>query len=215
MKIDYTHKKYSTVGNILRGPKAGTPRYYLDALYNSLVELKPKLCLEIGTHFGDSAKVFQAYFDEYMPDGMLITCDIKEYTDLSSMKNVKFIKVHPHKNNMTTHHMVTNEELLKVTEFSCDDNIDLVMDTFSIDPNSFDFVFIDGDHQIDSFCQDLLIAQTLKKPDSWILVDDTVEEYHELAGYFQKFRKSDYWEVYDFDDWEVLAGASLLREKCR
>ena len=210
MKIPYTHKKYGPNGAILRGPKQGINRYYLDSLYNSLLELRPKLCLEIGTHFGGSSIVFQDYFDEYMPDGLLITCDIKKYTDLSHMKNVRFVQVHAHINNMKTHHMVRDDELLPKTEYSMHDNAVLIYNV--ADGKKLDFVYIDGDHQAISFDNDLDIARCCKKQNAWILVDDTSEEYHELAKHFQKFRNNPKWEVYDFNDWEVLTGTSLLRE---
>lgn len=211
MKIPYTHKKYGSNGAILCGPKSGINRYYLDSLYNTLVELKPKLCLEIGTHFGGSSRVFQDYFDECMPDGLLITCDIKEYTDLSHMKNVRFVKVHAHMDNMSAYHMVRDEELLPKTEYSLNDNLVIIGNSINWEP--FDFVYIDGDHQAVSFDNDLNIARGCKKRDAWILVDDTSEEYHELAKHFQQYRDNPKWEVYDFEDWEVLAGTSLLREK--
>ena len=51
--------------------------HYLDGLYSSLVHFRPKYCLEIGTHKGDnSTAIFQKYFDDHMPEGVLITLDI-------------------------------------------------------------------------------------------------------------------------------------------
>lgn len=213
--IQYNHKKYIPTGRILQGPKAGNLRYYFDALYNSLVCLKPKLCLEIGTHYGDSAKVFQAYFDEFMPEGRLITCDIKTYCDLSSLKNVIPVIVHPHANNMDKHHNVNPDLLLPVTESTLTSNREIILAaTETNDKSPFDFAFVDGDHQVVSAVRDIEIACSLLKTDCPFLLDDVDEEYHELSYFYHNnIKKSGEYDIYDFSDWPVTTGVALLKEK--
>lgn len=219
IRIPYLHTKYLPEGKILVGPKAGKKRYYLDSLYNSLVELKPKICLEIGTHYGGSSAVFQEYFNEFMQDGRLITCDIRSYTDLSNLPNVTPVIVHPHADNMSSHHIVNQESLLPVPE-SPIDNIRLVLTALcgSLPKNGkvFDFAFIDGDHQVISATKDIAIAEYMLKPGCPFLLDDVDEEYHELSKYYHETMKSsDRWDIYDFEDWLVTTGTALLYPKPR
>ena len=94
-------------------------RQFRQALLATLIHLKPKYCLEIGTHLGQSTEVFQKYFDEYQQDGIVVTVDIHKYKDLSHLKNVKQLIVHPHVDNSSDWHYVNNEELL-------DHNVDSV-----------------------------------------------------------------------------------------
>lgn len=201
------------------GPKKG-PRFYLDALYSSLVHYRPKLCLEIGTHTGNSARIFQKYFDEYMPDGRLITCDLKQYADLSELKNVKFVQVHAHLDNMAGIHYLTNDELLHKTEenWSGDSvlsNIRLILAGVRDEPikyaKIFDFVFVDGDHQRDSAVADMTIARYLLKPDAPMLFDDTDEFEHDCAKLFhEQIKTSGLFETYEFDDWNKVAGCAII-----
>lgn len=204
------------------GPKKG-PRFYLDALYASLVYYRPKLCLEIGTHTGNSARIFQKYFNEYMPDGKLITCDLKQYVDLSDMKNIVFVQVHPHMDNMAGIHYLTNDELLVKTENnwggdSVLSNIRLVLKAAVNElpkySRIFDFAFIDGDHQRESAISDISIAKYLLKPDSPILFDDTDEFEHDCAKLFhEEIKLSDKYETYEFDDWNKVTGCAIILPK--
>ena len=60
-------------------------RRFRDALFGSLVHLKPKYCLEIGTHIGQSTEVFQKYFDEHQPDGVVVT--VEKHTRGAVLRN--------------------------------------------------------------------------------------------------------------------------------
>ena len=73
---------------------AGVPsRHFRDALYASLLHVKPKYCLEIGTHIGQSTAVFQRYFEEHEPQGVVVTVDITKLVNIKS-DNVKQILLH-------------------------------------------------------------------------------------------------------------------------
>ena len=120
-------------------PSGGPLRYFRDALFASLVHLKPKLCLEIGTHIGQSTNVFQKYFDQYEPDGVVVTVDIKKYVDIES-KNVKQLIVHPHVNNSSDWHYVKNEELLDHNVDSVAKNTELIKESIrNFSESQFDF----------------------------------------------------------------------------
>ena len=105
--IDRINKNFKT-RTVNSGPKwrlPWPPKYpdyydkqchYLEGLYSTLVHLKPKYCLEIGTHKGDnSTAIFQKYFDDHCPEGLLITLDIKACDNLN-YQNVKQVLVYPH-----------------------------------------------------------------------------------------------------------------------
>ena len=206
------------------GPKRG-PRFYLDALYSSLVHFQPKVCLEIGTHTGNSTRVFQKYFDDYQPEGILITCDIKQYVDMSGYKNAKFVKVHPHMDNMAGIHYLTNEELLVKNEEnwiynSKISNIRLILKELTGDPDTknarqFDFAFVDGDHQKESALADIAIAEYMLKRGCPYLFDDTDEFEHDCARLFHEEIKldTDRYATYEFDDWDVVAGCAVILKK--
>lgn len=203
-------------GNINKGPKAGAQRFYRDALYATLCHLKPKVCLEIGTHTGNATRVFQRYFDEQMSDGLLITCDIKQYADLKDLKNVVQLQVYPHVKNIPDWHPVRDDEMIRGWEDTKDSefqNFKLVRKALT-DRSlwTFDFVFIDGDHQRDSVYKDLKLSLDLLSSPKYILLDDTDEFDHDCAAIYHQELKSKY-NTYEFDDWSVATGAALLWEK--
>lgn len=206
----------SPQGNINKGPKAGAQRFYRDALYATLCHLKPQVCLEIGTHTGNATRVFQRYFDEQKKNGILITCDIKKYADLSDLKNVVQLQVYPHVNNIPDWHPVEDGEMLpgwKDVVHSELENFKRVRKSLTdIGLWGFDFVFIDGDHQRDSVYKDLKIATELLNPPKYILLDDTDEFDHDCSAIYHQELKNKY-NTYEFDDWSVAVGAALLWEK--
>ncbi len=181
--------------------------YYLDALYSTLVQLRPKTCLEIGTHTGNTAKVFQEYFDLFCPDGTLVTCDIKRYVDLSHLKNVKQVIVSHHIPSIRRYHNITEEEIVFNHSDSVRTNTEIVGSIFK----TYDFAFIDGDHTRESFLRDVEICENLLIEPKIILIDDTKEPVHEcMKVYEEEIKKSEKYNCYDFEDWKNFVGSSLV-----
>jgi hypothetical protein len=197
--------------------------YYLDALYSTLVELNPRFCLEIGTHDGkNSTRVFQKYFSEVRPDGRLITLDIKKIDDLG-YSNVSQVIVYPHHENIYKTCGASgrwfNEKDLKQNyknkiKSSVSNNVEIIkneMEKHKI--KSFDLSFIDGDHEKSSFMMDIETCLELS-PESWILIDDTKEEFHPCCHvYHDDIKKSGKFETYDFENWDRFVGMSMIRSK--
>jgi predicted O-methyltransferase YrrM len=176
-------------------------RRYLDGLFSSLKYLKPKYCLEIGTNYGKSARVFQKYFDEYCPDGLLITCDIESYGNLD-LPNVHFVKVHPHVTNSKDLHYV--KDINEYSDDSINRNIEEIKKVYN---GLFDFVFIDGDHQVESVKRDIMIAKTLSTTDFYILLDDIDDNRHPVGDYYRAIKEN--YNTYEFDNWQGV-GAALM-----
>lgn len=192
-------------------------RNIYSAIYATLLQLKPKNCLEIGTFHGYSAAVFQKYFDEFCPDGKLITCDIKSYVDLSQYKNVEQVIVRPYVDNSEQWHYVKNSELKAQTNSGID-NAAIVKSLFEED---FDFCFLDGDHQLTSVVQDFVFARELLKQPQYILFDDTEEvgqtvktSVHDSVRYFyEEITMDTNIEYYNFKNWQSFVGAALIWNK--
>lgn len=195
------------------GPHAGKWSQHQTALLNTLIKFKPRYCLEIGTYYGATAKVFEQYFRKFRTDGRLITADIKRYADLATMY-VKPALVYPHVNNPGDIHFVKPDELLPGyadhLRDSVSANIEMLRkELMMLGGTFFDFAYIDGDHQEISFLKDLEIAVRLLAPGSFILIDDIKDECHECAmAYRQKIASCV--EHYDFDDWPIFAGLGLV-----
>lgn len=187
-------------------------RNIYNALYDTLVYLKPKYCLEIGTFHGKSAAVFQKYFNDYQPYGKLVTIDIKKYIDLSHMPNIIQLIVHPHVKNSTQWHYVTNDELLPYVEQSYLKNIHIIQQAFT--DIMFDFCFLDGDHQLPSIQNDFLIARLLLKYPQYILFDDIDIVAHESMQYYlTNIKTNPNLYVYDYSDRKEWTGAALIWNK--
>lgn len=206
------HHYHHNECQFVKGPYAGQKRYYLDALMACLHDLQPKRCLEIGTHTGNSTEVFKEYFRTRMSYGLLITCDIKKYSDSIESLNVKFVQVHPHVKNSSDWHNVEESELLEYDDMSIYTNGRLILETSG---TTFDFIFIDGDHQWESIHRDYEMSKALIEDDGFILLDDISEFEHESARYFEEIVKNDpdvsYWE---FDkNWNGKTGAALVWRK--
>lgn len=210
-------------GFINKGPKCGSQRFYRDALYSVLEHLRPKLCLEIGTYFGESSAVFQEYFDKLCPEGKLVTCDVNKYTELN-MPNVEQVLVYPHtsKDEMDKWHQLSPDRMLP-DSYSRErkDKLDTVIfNTEILKPyGEFDFCFLDGDHTRFSATCDFEIAEKVLKDPKWILFDDTDEFEHECAEWFHDMKdvnrisKNPLYNIYEFEDWDVAVGAALMWNK--
>ena len=195
--------------------------HYLDGLYSSLVHFKPKYCLEIGTHKGDnSTAVFQKYFDEHMKDGKLITLDIVPCPGLN-FKNVSQILVSPHHDRIYETCGGNGKWFNKDTNFNKDSknsvnmNCDKIENFMkAVDIEKFDFAFLDGDHERESFLGDIDTCLRLVKNSGHIMIDDTKEEFHPCCHIFQEeIRTNENYEVYDFDDWNEFIGCSIIWRK--
>ena len=196
-------------------PPSGKPeRHFRDALYASLLHLKPKLCLEIGTHIGQSTAVFQEYFTDYEPNGLVVTVDIKKYVNIET-KNVKQVIVHPHVSNSSDWHYVNNEELLDHNVDSVTKNTELIKESIrNFTANRFDFCFLDGDHQKESVTKDLLISKNLLDGNQYILLDDTEEEGHDSKTVYEKMVSEGSHSIYDFSkEWGCYSGCALIWDK--
>lgn len=187
-------------------------RHIYDALYGVLLKLKPKYCLEIGTFHGQSVEVFQTYFNEEMPDGKLITCDIKNFVDMSKFPNCEQVLVHPHVTNSEQWHYVKNEEILPPVVDSVVENVCKIKEAAT--SIEFDFCFLDGDHQKISAYGDLAICELLLKQPQYILFDDIDSAPHESqAVYEESIKDNPDLNVYDFSDWGLWVGAALIWNK--
>ena len=197
--------------------------HYLSALYSSLVHYKPKYCLEIGTHKGDnSTLIFEKYFENHMPDGHLVTLDIVPCKGLNKNKITQVLVQPHHKRIYETCGGKNGSWFSKDTSFLSIDENDIVehnvrtiqeaMSKLSID--NFDFCFLDGDHERESFLGDLETCLKVSSKGSPIMIDDTKEEIHPCCHIFQEeIKPSGKYHVYDFEDWNQTVGCSIIREK--
>ncbi len=196
---------------IVMGSNAGQRDWYKTALLNTLIALKPNTCLEIGTHRGGTTNVFYEYFRNYNHGGWLITADIKKYVQLS-IPHVRQVLVCPHSLDVGTRHSVDEDELLRSGD-SVKANTRILRDSLhAISRTSFDFAFIDGDHARDSALKDTEIAASLLDPPHYMLLDDTKEGLHEVSQLYNDTLVNLY-EHYDFENWPVFVGVSLIWEK--
>ncbi len=201
MQIPHTHDRYPSDGN--------SPQDFRVSIYNVLVHLKPKYCLEIGSHLFQSSHVFHDYFKNYCPEGYLITCDIKKYCDFDS-KHIIFTKVYPHTRKILDWHAVREEDMLanalseENLNNSTQHNIALLLiELTKLGVTAFDFCFLDGDHTETSFRKDLEIALTLTKPPHYILIDDIDQNNHECSRVYHEEVKNNYCNY-------ELSGMSLI-----
>lgn len=85
-------------------------RLYRRAIYNILVQLHPRICLEIGTHIYQTSKVFSRYFEEHKEENrekqyQLITTDIAECgRSKEPPPRVWPVMVYPHIPNSQDYH---------------------------------------------------------------------------------------------------------------
>lgn len=187
-------------GQIQKGKFAGRATHYRSALLQVLRYLKPKRCLEIGTHYGESTKVFQKYFNEMMPDGHLVTCDIRDYiNNYSSMPNVEFRQVYAHNPDVEFWHRVTDHQMLPNWR-----DVDSFQENLRIltGDSPYDFAFVDGDHTFVSCRNDIKIAVALTQAPHYIFMDNINDEAHDSVRVFwDEIHPSPEWETYTFDNW--------------
>lgn len=188
-------KRLSGPDRIIRkGQYKGKPCYYKTALLNTLIKLRPQICLEIGTHYGGTTKVFQHYFELYEPDGILITTDIKYFIKYPESKNIKQVIVEPYKEESN----------------SIESSITILKNELeAINHEKFDFTYIDGDHKETSFLKDIRLHKSLSEHPNYALLDDTKDEAHESCFAYKNKVIKDF-KTYEFDDWPIFTGTSLI-----
>lgn len=199
---------------INEGPHAGKWSEHRIALLNTLIKLKPKVCLEIGTYHGATAQIFEYYFNKYQPDGVLFTADIRRYQDLTT-RRIRQVIVYPHVRNIADIHLVTPEQMLPGYGGHFEDSAEantaiLRRELHKARAEAFDFCYIDGDHQELSFVRDLTIARNLAKPDAYMMIDDICDEVHECARVYREKVRPQAAFHYEFEDWPVFAGVALV-----
>lgn len=195
--------------------------HYLDALYATLVQLRPRYCLEIGTHDGcNSTLVFHEYFKNLMHDGHLITLDVVPCKNLPS-KYVTQCIVNPHHVNVV-HTCGGDGRWFKESDLkstfkndirsSVTTNAAIVRDHMKVlQIDSLDFAFIDGDHERSSFLNDITICESLLTMPKFMMLDDTKEEFHQCCNvYHDEILTSRTYGHYDYDDWSRFVGCSLI-----
>lgn len=211
MKIPMTERLSPDI-RVPKGPRKGEHRFYKTALLNTLIHLYPRHCLEIGTWRGGSAKIFERYFDEHRPDGTLVTADIRRYKDVASDR-VHQVLVYPHDLGVfQLHRSVKEEHLIPGWRYhlasSVEDNAAIVLR--GIMAPAFDFVFVDGDHR--HLLKDLEIVKLVTKSPHYALLDDTQTGIWDCGRVYHDDVKHRYGH-YDFDDWPIFTGTSLIWEK--
>lgn len=201
------------------------PKYNHEVLYATLLELKPKICVEIGTHQGGSANVFQKYFNEHRQDGLLITCDVMNWVSprniedviAAQMPNCHYLKVYPHwADTYMCEAPNTLPNWQNMIHSSIDNNFNLIqgmLKTYGYD--KADFVFIDADHRAICLSKDIILADRLTQ-NNWVLIEDVdpLGTQHESHGYYQNvFKYYNIYDCYDFDNWNVHTNCALIKRR--
>jgi hypothetical protein len=190
-------------------------RKYRRAIYNTLLELKPRYCFEIGTHIFQTASMFSKYFEEQNVDGHLITCDISIWGKDVAPYRVHRVMVYPHNDEIQKNHgniEVYHKDYKDHLDTSLEDNIKLLrekMDELGIE--KFDLAFIDGDHEYQSFFRDLQTAKALVKEDGWLIIDDIEDPNHQQIVAYQELK--DQTKFYEYEDWSPKPGIALIQNK--
>jgi cephalosporin hydroxylase len=212
--MERRYKKRRMIDKPNQYPPSGRPeRHFRDALYASLLHLRPKYCLEIGTHIGQSTLVFQEYFNKHQPDGIVITVDITKLVNITS-PNVKQLIVYPHVSNSSDHHEV-DENLLTHEVDSVTENTEIIKEAIrNLSEVKFDFCFLDGDHQLQSVLNDFEISRNVLSGDQYILLDDTEEDHHDSKTVYNRIVAEQSHNTYDFSkEWGCYCGCALIWNK--
>jgi hypothetical protein len=199
--------------------KQYTNRNYYEALWSTLVQIRPVNCLEIGTFRYYSAKVFSRYFDEYAPDGKLITVDIATWNrDTVPPKRVYPVMVYPHRKDIDQFHggiKLHYKNYLKVLQSKKPTHVLnlLAIHEKMVELNIplFDFFFIDGGHDEVSVRADFIMAKILTAPTGYILIDDITDNRHDVYKVVQRLLCDKY--IYYYNDWHPNPNMGLIEER--
>lgn len=190
-------------------------RMYRRAIYNTLLQLKPKYCFEIGSYIYQTSYMFSKYFHEHRPDGYLLTCDVSTWGKDNPPERVSRVMVYPHVDDIKNNHggiQIYHQDYLDHVETSLEDNIKLLrsrMDELNID--KFDLAFVDGDHAYESFFRDLMTAKALVKDDGWLIIDDIEDPNHKQIVAYQELREQ--MKFYEYEDWNPKPGIALIKNE--
>lgn len=191
-------------------------RYYRQAIFNTLMQLKPKYSLEIGSYLFQSSSVWSHYYDTYMSDGHLITCDIAKWSNSEPPKHVSQVMVLPHIKDVENNHGgidVFYKDYNDYVDDSVINNVDLIREKmYELKIPAFDLTFVDGDHARDSFLKDLDIAKFLTWGDGYILIDDINDRNHAQYEVYRELKAAGN-EFYEFDEWTINPGMALIQNK--
>lgn len=182
------------------------PSWYKTALYNTLIHLRPVKCLEIGTRFGGTARVFSRYFSMFNTKGTLLTCDITRLKKLE-LPGVTQLFVFPHSNAEAKRDILFDGKFMVDGWDKCDDSV--TANVALIQPNGpFDFVYIDGDHTMNGVTRDWEIAKQVCPEGTPVLFDDSQDDRCAVKEFLGGLGSA---ERYDFDDWPMGTGVTLVR----
>lgn len=190
-----------------------TNRNYYNAIWATLLELRPKYCLELGTFLYYSARIFSKYFELYEPQGILITADISTWNRSPEPPyGVYPVMVYPYQDNVENFHggiQVYHKDYKEKSKYSHLLNTYIIgrkMEDFDID--RFQFIFIDADHCVQSFENDFFMSQVLSEWNAPILVDDIYDPGHELSKHYPTWKKD--YNIYEFENWVPNPGMCIV-----
>jgi len=189
-------------------------RFYRRAVLNTLINLKVKTAVEIGTYTYQTSNVFSYYFDKYQPDGFLVTADVSTWNRGCAPSRVQPVMVYPHVKNIHNYHGGIDiyhkdfAERLDVGQDSKELNLKII--SSELNGSTPDLIFIDGCHTTYSFMNDLFIAKELSGDNTWLLIDDVRDNRNEQEYIYRKYLKPKN-EFYEFDDWSPNPGMALIK----
>lgn len=195
-------------------------RYYRRAIYNTLLYIKPKYCLEVGSFIFQSSRCFSRYFKENCPDGKLITLDICKWTTCN-LERVYPLMVYPYTEEVIHEHgglQVYFKDWQRIVKQGLAPEFNMFIlkqEMTSLNIKQFDFIFVDGSHSKESFENDLRMAKIFCRPEGYILIDDIYRQesdppYDQYKIYMQLKLHN---EFYEYEDWSVKPNMGLI--KCK
>jgi predicted O-methyltransferase YrrM len=190
-------------------PVAGrtTGSWYKMGLLNALIHFHPRKCLEIGTRFGGTARVFNQYFAEHEPTGTLVTCDIAKFRNLN-MARVTQVLVPPHSVEAAREdRFFAPQQMLEDWEDAAPLSVAHTSETLR--PYApFDFVYIDGDHSYDGVSKDWQIVARVTLGPTPVVLDDVVGQHEGVVRFYEEICQTH--EHYEFADWPVFVGLGAV-----
>lgn len=186
--------------------------WYRMGLMNCLLEFKPKVCVEIGTRTGHTAKVFYEYFKKHCRDGTLITCDIGQFCSLQS-PGVKQVKVYPHSMEAVDVDRTLPQDTLlpdwreKVGQ-SVNENTNMILKAMA--GQLADFIYIDGDHTRNGVAKDWEIAKYVCRQEFVAVFNDVQSCRNDCTKWYQEEIVGKY-DSTRFEEWPVYCGMGCCK----
>ncbi|MEO0794271.1 MAG: class I SAM-dependent methyltransferase [Verrucomicrobiota bacterium] len=135
------------------------------AVYYLISSLKPTSVLEFGTHIGSSTIHIAAAMSRYLPEKPEAKITTVDIVDVNSDTDKHWLKHEAH------HSPVGMVEALGYgshVEFITADSVDYATNC----QNSYDFIFLDGDHAPSAVYQEIPLACRMLRPNGVILLHD-------------------------------------------